>query len=337
MSLPSVPLYPLRFQPILKRPIWGGKRIVPFKHLTDDSGNVGESWEVSAVPGDESIVAEGALAGLSLSQLVAQYGEKLVGKHNFERFGLMFPLLVKFIDARTDLSIQVHPDDELAWVRHHSLGKSEMWYVIDAQPGAQIVSGLSVPITAEDYRRRVKEGTITDVLMYHEARVGDVYYLPAGRIHAIGGGVFLAEIQETSNVTYRIYDYGRLDRDGNPRELHTEQAENAIDFQVYDDYRTHYRPKCGERVPLLSTSHFSVALHDLDKPQDYDYTRLDSFVIYLCIEGKASLSVSCADGAGGICETQHCLCAGETLLFPATVCDIRIEPQSKVKFLESYL
>ncbi len=331
-----IPLYPLRFQPILKRTLWGGDRIATSKHLDADSGNIGESWEISSVPGDESIVAEGALAGQSLSQVVARYGEKLVGKHCFEQFGPMFPLLAKFIDARRDLSIQVHPNDKLAWERHRSLGKSEMWYVINAQPGAQIISGLSVPVTADEYRKRVEEGTITEILTHHEAKPGDVFYLPAGRIHAIGGGVFLAEIQETSNVTYRIYDYGRLDADGSPRELHTELAEDAIDFRVYDDYRTHYRPDPDGRAHLLATPHFSAALHDLDKPRDYDYAGLDSFAILMGIEGEALLSVACEDEAGKTHVTRHNLSAGETLLLPATACTLHVEPRKRVKLLESY-
>lgn len=338
MDFSAVPLYPLRFRPILKQCIWGGTRIVSFKHLSVDLPNVGESWEISGVAGHESVVAEGPLEGIQLSQVLAGYGEKLVGKHNFERFGTTFPLLVKFIDANRDLSIQVHPSDELARRRNCSLGKSEMWYVIDAQKDAQIVSGLSAPLTTADYRRRVEEGSITEVLEHHEAHRGDVFYLPAGRIHAIGAGVFLAEIQETSDVTYRIYDYGRLDRDGRPRELHTELAEEAIDYRVFDDYRTYYLPKDNGRVELLATPHFIVALNSWTTPFEVDYGGLDSFVIWLCVEGGASLSVTCSDGATGSIVTEHALRAGESLLIPATATHVHAAPSGgEIKFLESYL
>ena len=337
MDSSSIPLYPLRFRPILKQPIWGGKRIISFKHLTTDAETVGESWEISSLPGNESIVAEGPLAGAALGQLVADYGERLVGRESLERYGTTFPLLVKFIDARSDLSIQVHPGDELARRRHGSLGKSEMWYVIEAEPGAQIISGLTAPLTPQDYRKRVEEGSFTDVLKYHDAHPGDVFYLPAGRIHAIGGGVFLAEIQEASDVTYRIFDYNRLDRDGRPRRLHTDWAEEAIDYRAFPDYRTRYRARSNEPVELLATPHFGVTLYDLDRPQDCDYSERDSFVILLCTEGRSRLRVLCRDAAPAAGSlTEHEFCAGDTLLLPATAQSMHIDPQGKVKFLEAY-
>ncbi len=322
-------MYPFKFHPILKQTIWGGERIVPFKHLSSDLHGVGESWELSNVPGDESVVMNGPLAGKTITQLVRTYKEELVGEENYERFGNNFPLLIKFIDARDDLSIQVHPDDELAKQRHDSLGKSEMWYVMDAAPGAHLLSGLTQVITPNEYKERVKKNTITEVLQSHEVKAGDVFYLPAGRIHAIGAGVFLAEIQETSNITYRIYDYNRRDDQGNPRELHTELAKEAIDYEVYEDYRTEYEPVSNEPVELLATPHFTTSLYDLDEELLCDYSELDSFVIFICLEGEALL----VDNE----ENEIQISAGETVLLPAVTSEVTIYPEGKVKLLETYV
>ena len=215
---------PFRFTPILKSLIWGGDKIAPYKGIETTQANIGESWELSGVAGDESVVAEGEYAGYTLPQLIAELKERLVGKSVYERFGTEFPLLVKFIDARADLSIQVHPDDALAQMRHGKHGKTEMWYVVGADRGAHLKAGFSQKITPEEYERRVADNTLTDVLCDYAVQPGDLFFLPAGRVHAICAGSFVAEIQQTSDVTYRIYDYGRLGKDGKPRELHTELA-----------------------------------------------------------------------------------------------------------------
>lgn len=322
-------MYPFKFQPILKQTIWGGERIIPFKHLRSDLHQVGESWEISNVPGNESVVTNGSLAGKTITQLVRTFKEELVGESNYKRFGDNFPLLIKFIDAKEDLSIQVHPDDELAQKRHNSLGKSEMWYVIDAAPGARLLSGLNQQITPNEYKERVKKSTITEVLQSHEVKPGDVFYLPAGRIHAIGAGIFLAEIQETSNVTYRIYDYNRHDANGNPRELHTELAKDAIDYELYDDYNVSYDSIPNEPVELLATPHFTTSLYDMDEELSCDYSELDSFIIFICLEGKAVLS----DDQ----ENEITISAGETVLFPAITEEVTIMPEDKVKILETYV
>lgn len=322
-------MYPFKFHPILKQTIWGGERIVPFKHLHSDLHQVGESWELSNVPGDESVVANGSLAGKTITQLVRTFKEDLVGESNYNRFGDIFPLLIKFIDARQDLSIQVHPDDDLAQKRHDSLGKSEMWYVIDAEPGARLLNGLSQEITPGEYKERVKKNTLTDVLQTHEVQAGDVFYIPAGRIHSIGAGVFLAEIQETSTITYRIYDYHRRDAHGNLRELHTELAKDAIDYEVYDDYATDYEHVRNEPVELLVTPYFTTSLYDLDEELVCDYSELDSFVVFVCLEGKATLvDDECT-------ETE--IAAGEVVLFPARTQEVTILPDPKVKLLETYV
>ena len=223
-------MQPIRFEPLLKSTIWGGDKIIPFKQLHTDQKQVGESWEISGVEGSETVVAEGPYQGMSLNQLVATLKEKLVGKDNYERFGNEFPLLIKFIDARQDLSIQVHPTDEIAHRQGKPRGKTEMWYIMDCDPGAKLYCGLKQHITREDYEKMVEDDTICDALAKYEVSEGDVFFLPAGRIHAIGAGCFLAEIQQTSDVTYRIYDFKRRDKDGNYRQLHTREAAESINY-----------------------------------------------------------------------------------------------------------
>ena len=225
-------LYPMIFKPILKKVIWGGSDICPFKGITPVQEGIGESWEVSHVAGDYSVVDNGELAGKNLDELIKTYGAQLLGKKVVDQFGETFPLLIKFIDARDDLSIQVHPDDELAKKRHNSFGKTEMWYVIDAADDATLYSGFSKQIDADEYVKRVQDGTIMDVLQRYTVDPGDVFFLPAGRVHAIGAGCFIAEIQQTSNITYRIFDYDRKGPDGKGRELHTELAKDAINYTV---------------------------------------------------------------------------------------------------------
>ena len=255
---------PLKFEPIFKTLVWGGEKIAPYKGIETEQKHIGESWELSGVAGNESVVAEGPLKGKTIAELVKEYKGELVGEHVYANTGDEFPLLIKFIDALTDLSIQVHPNDELAAVRHNgSKGKTEMWYVVDAAPGAHLLTGLTEKITPEQYAAKVADGTITDVLARYDVHPGDVFFLPAGRIHAICGGCFIAEIQQTSNITYRIYDYGRLGLDGKPREVHTELAKDAIDYTVYPDYRTHYSPEQDEEQEVVSCQYFTTSIYDL--------------------------------------------------------------------------
>ena len=210
-----------KFRPILKSMLWGGEKLIPFKGIASDMKQVGESWEISGVKDNESIVADGPDAGMTLPQLLERDGALLLGKENYKRFGNEFPLLIKFIDAREDLSIQVHPDDKLAWERHQSKGKTEMWYVVDAEPGSRLRSGFAKEVTPEEYEASIADNTITNLLAEYDIHAGDLFFLPAGRVHSIGAGAFIAEIQQTSNITYRIYDFNRCDANGNPRELHT--------------------------------------------------------------------------------------------------------------------
>lgn len=320
-------MYLLKFEPILKTTLWGGEKIIPYKRIDSNLHCVGESWELSGVHGNESVVANGPWAGTTLPVLIAREKGALVGQRVYERFGEEFPLLVKFIDAREDLSIQVHPGDELAYERHRSRGKTEMWYVVDADPGARLRSGFARQVTPAQYEASVADDTLTDLLEEHEIRKGDLFFLPAGRIHSIGGGCFIAEIQQTSDITYRIYDFNRRGPDGRPRELHTDLAKDAIDYTVPDDYRTHYVPERNCEVKLIACPYFTTALYDLDQPHVCDLKAVDSFLVVVCTEGAATLT---ADG-GNPLGMQ----AGETVLVPAAMQSLRIVPAPTVRLLTS--
>lgn len=322
-------MYPLKFNPILKQTLWGGEKIIPFKHLSEDIHNVGESWELSGVRDNESVVANGEYKGLTLADLVKTFKSELVGESNYARFGNIFPLLIKFIDARQDLSIQVHPSDELAKKRHNSIGKTEMWYVVDAEEGAKLCSGFSKEITPKEYKERVYNSTITDVLQEYPICKGDVFFLPAGRVHSIGAGAFIAEIQQTSDVTYRIYDFNRKDANGNPRELHTDLAKDAIDYEVLADYRTDYEALQDEPVELVACPYFITSLYNLTESITCDYSELDSFVVLICMEGNCKM----IDNEGN----EIGIHAGETVLLPASTMDISISPEGSVKLLETYV
>ena len=323
-------MYPLKFEPILKQTLWGGEKIIPFKHLNETLSNVGESWEVSAVEGSESVVTNGPEKGMTLPEMVRRYKEELVGEANYARFGEKFPLLIKFIDAKLDLSIQVHPDDALAKKRHNSFGKNEMWYVISADPGAKLISGFSQEITPKEYKERVHDGTFAEVLQSCAIQPGDVFYVPAGRVHGIGAGAFVAEIQQTSDITYRIYDYNRKDKNGKTRELHTAQAVDAINFaDVQDDFRTAYDHVQNEPVEVVACPYFTTSVYDMTEEITCDYSELDSFVIFICVEGSCRLT----DNENNEISLQ----AGETVLLPATTQNITIVPDQHVKLLETYV
>ena len=258
---------------------------------------------------------------------MAEQKEALVGRANYERFGNEFPLLIKFIDARDDLSIQVHPTDEIAHRQGRERGKTEMWYLMPSESEATLLCGLKKKITPEEYKQMVANKTIVDAIARYPVHEGDCFFLPAGRIHAIGSGCFLAEIQQTSDVTYRIYDFDRHDDLGRPRELHTELAAESINYEVLDDYQTHYTPAKNQRVQLVDCPYFTTSVYDIDQPVDLDYTELDSFVILIPLSGAGIVTE--ADG------THFVLRAGETVLLPATATRLRIE--GTVKFLETYV
>lgn len=316
-----------KFEPILKSTIWGGEKIVPYKQIVSDRTTVGESWELSGVKGNESIVAEGPDAGMTLPELIARDGAQLLGKANHARFGGEFPLLIKFIDARQDLSIQVHPNDELAWERHRSKGKTEMWYVVSADADAHLRSGFAKQVTPAEYEASVGDNTITDLLADYPIAAGDVFFLPAGRVHSIGAGSFIAEIQQTSDITYRIYDFNRRDADGNTRELHTELAKGAIDYTVLPDYRTRYDAVENGETKLVCCPYFTTSLYDLTASKTLDFSALDSFVVVICVEGHGTIT----DDRGRTLPLHQ----GETVLLPATTESLHIEPAGGMKLLTS--
>ena len=318
-----------KFRPILKSMLWGGEKLIPFKGIASEMKQVGESWEISGVKDNESVVAEGPDAGITLPQLLERDGALLLGKENYERFGNEFPLLIKFIDAREDLSIQVHPDDKLAWERHQSKGKTEMWYVVDAEPGSRLRSGFAKEVTPEEYEASIADNTITDLLAEYDIHAGDLFFLPAGRVHSIGAGAFIAEIQQTSNITYRIYDFNRRDANGNTRELHTEQSKAAIDYSVLPDYRTHYEDARDCRVPLASCEYFTTSLYNISKEHSIDLAELDSFVVVICTAGSGTIT----DNAGDSVTIRQ----GETILVPATATSLNIVPNEDMKILTSWI
>lgn len=318
---------PLKFNALLKSTLWGGDKIIPFKNLDIQQENVGESWEISGVKDNETIVADGPYAGKKLNELVEELKGKLVGEDNYQRFGNEFPLLIKFIDARQDLSIQVHPTDEIAKMQGKERGKTEMWYLMDSDKDATLLCGLKKKITPEEYAQMVENDTIVDAIDRYEVKEGDCFFLPAGRIHAIGTGCFLAEIQQTSDVTYRIYDFKRKDKDGNYRQLHTKEAAECINYTVEDDYRTHYEHKKNEGVTLVECPYFTTAVYDLDEPMTLDYSELDSFVILIGLKGEGTIT----DNEGNTVTIS----AGESILVPATTETLKVE--GTIKMLETYV
>ena len=318
---------PLKFNALLKSTLWGGDKIIPFKNLDVQQENVGESWEISGVKGNETIVADGPYAGKKLNELVEELKGKLVGEDNYQRFGNEFPLLIKFIDARQDLSIQVHPTDEIAKMQGKERGKTEMWYLMDSDKDATLLCGLKKKITPEEYAQMVENDTIVDAIDRYEVKEGDCFFLPAGRIHAIGTGCFLAEIQQTSDVTYRIYDFKRKDKDGNYRQLHTKEAAECINYNVESNYRTDYTPVKNQGVSLVQCPYFNTAVYDLDEPMTIDYSELDSFVILIGLKGNATIT----DNEGNTFTLQ----AGESVLVRATTETLKVD--GNIKFLETYV
>jgi mannose-6-phosphate isomerase len=323
-------LYPLKFKSIYLDKIWGGKRINTV--LNKDYGNLpncGESWEISGVEGNISVVDNGFLAGNNLQELIEIYMGDLVGDEVYKKFGEEFPLLVKFIDAQDDLSIQVHPDDKLSKERHNAYGKTEMWYIVDAEKGALINSGFNQQVSKEQYLKQTENGKLTDLLHYDETQEGDVFFIPAGRVHAIGKGVLVAEIQQTSDVTYRIFDYNRKDDKGNERELHTDLAVDAIDFSYKDEYKTKYEAIQNKSTELVSCDYFTTNILKFDSILEKDYSQLDSFVIYLNLDGQFEIEF----------EGETILInKGETVLIPASLETFKLKPLSKeVKTLEVYI
>lgn len=319
-------LYPLKFLPLFKNVIWGGNKLKDYGFNYDPLPNCGELWALSSVEGRESVIANGFLADNSLNEAIEIYMGDLVGDKVYNRFGTEFPLLFKIIDAAKDLSIQVHPDDELAQKRGMPCGKTEMWYVMEADPGARLISGFRRDTTEEEYRAALAAGHLEDLLHSEEPQAGDVYFIPAGRVHALGKGLMVAEIQQTSDCTYRIYDYNRRDADGNLRQLHTEEAMEAIDFSGLKGHaNTRYEAVKNGTTTLATCPYFTTRLILLNQPIRKNLEEHDSFVVYMCIDGIAAVKSM---------ETIVPMHPGECVLVPAVADNVELFCEGPAKFLE---
>ena len=323
-------LYPLLFEPNLHEVVWGGEKLTEWKGLAAKD-HIGESWEVSCVESSPSVVANGAWAGLTLEDVIDKHPDAILGSEVCQQYGGKLPILVKFIDAKADLSIQVHPDDEMAARVHGKSGKSEMWYVLDAEPGAYLYSGFKEELSPEAYKRKVSDGTIVESLAKHEVRAGDVFYLPAGRVHAICSGILLAEVQQSSDVTYRIYDYNRPGLDGKPRELHTELAAEALSYQVEEEYRTEYSAENNRAAKVIESPYFSVRVTEVDGVFHRNLVKYDSFVIAMCLMGDCRIR---------ICSTGEVITLREgfSSLIPTAIADYEVIPvKGRTRLLETYI
>ncbi|KYG83313.1 type I phosphomannose isomerase catalytic subunit [Roseivirga echinicomitans] len=321
-------LYPLKFDTIFKEKIWGGTKIrdVLGKDFSPLK-NCGETWEISGVEGNLSKVSEGPLQGMTIPEITALFKEEFVGKKVYEKYGNNFPLLIKFIDAAKDLSIQVHPNDKLAKERHNSLGKTEMWYVMQADKGAKLISGFSKDTSKEEYLEYLNSGRLLDILNEEPVKAGDAFYLPAGRVHTIGKGLLIAEIQQSSDITYRIYDFDRADEQGNKRELHREEAIDALDYNAYSNYKIQVQKSLNEVVPLVESEYFQTNLLDFSTGIIREHYNKDSFVIYVCVEGEAEITT-----LGQTAKIR----VGNAVLVPQKFPEVHIKTNSSFKMLETY-
>ncbi|MBL0684080.1 class I mannose-6-phosphate isomerase [Aquimarina mytili] len=322
-------MYILKFNPILKDKIWGGTKLKHLLNKASTSFSVGESWEISDVEGDYSVVSHGELSGRTLHELLEEYKEQLVGTKNFQRFGTKFPLLIKFIDAKEDLSVQLHPGDEIAKQKHNSLGKTEMWHIVQADKDANIIAGFNQSVDKELYQKHVEQKSIKDILNYEQVSKGDTFFVYSGLIHAIGKGVLLAEIQQTSDITYRVYDWDRKDSNGKYRELHQKDALEAIDFKNEEEYKITYTPVKNGTSSLVECPHFVTNLIEVDHSMTISHKELDSFVVYMCVEGEALLQYN---SSGDDVKIKF----GETVLVPACIKSINIQSEG-VKLLQTYI
>ncbi|WP_138432912.1 type I phosphomannose isomerase catalytic subunit [Winogradskyella algicola] len=318
--------YPIKFKPILKEKIWGGNKLSKILNKKTDLENVGESWEISGVKGNISEVANGDYKGQNLNDLLKTYTSEFLGLANYERFGAEFPLLIKFLDAKTDLSVQVHPDDKMAKAQHNSLGKTEMWYIMDSDDDADIVLGLKDESVDKNILEQINANNVEDVFHREKVKQGDSYFIPAGKIHAIGAGVLAAEIQQTSDITYRVYDWDRTDDSGNKRDLHTKQAIEATK-SFESTGKCNYDLKANENNNLVSCDFFTTNIFEVKGLRQVNYENLDSFVIYVCVEGETQVAVD------GYTET---LKMGETVLVPATMKSALFNGKN-AKLLEVYI
>ncbi len=319
--------YPLKFRPLLKEKIWGGSKLEELLHKKAEGRRIGESWEISAVEENISVVANGPLEGKSLKALLQEYQGKLVGESVYRRFQDQFPLLIKFIDADTELSVQLHPNDELARERHNSFGKTEMWYIMQADEGAEVNVGFKKSITEAEYLEHLNSGKITELLHFEKVKKGDTFFIKPGKVHAIGAGVLLAEIQQTSDITYRIFDWNRKDEQGNSRELHTNLALKTIDFEKKADFKRTYSRSQNESNNIARCEYFTTNFLPVGAELEKNYSAVDSFVILMCVSGTAEISVG---------ENSEGIQKGETVLLAAENKKVRISSKG-AELLEIYI
>jgi len=322
-------LYPLKFETILKEKVWGGSTLVSmYNKKSSASLKIGESWELSAVAGDRSVISNGFLAGNNIEELIEVYMGDLTGDTIFDKFGNEFPLLIKFIEAQEDLSVQVHPGNELARKRHQAYGKTEMWHILESNKDSKIYTGFKEGVTRESYEAALKNGTIEGLLNVENAEPGDTFFTPAGRVHAIGAGIVLVEIQQTSDITYRIYDWNRKTTGKVKRELHTELALDAIDFNQKGPNKIRVEPALNKTENLVSCEFFNTNIISFNRAIDKEYYFNDSFVVYICLDGEFSI---CWDGNSDI------VTKGETILLPAMIKEVTLKPGSEARLLEIYI
>jgi len=322
-------LYPLKFKPQYKERIWGGKNLASlFRKSLPEGATIGESWELSTIEESSSIIQNGYLQDNDLQEIIPLYMGDLMGDQVYERFGDELPLLFKWIDAEDVLSVQVHPDDETAKKRHAAYGKNEMWYIIDAQKDSILYNGFNRDVSRAEFLQRLEDGNLEDVLLEVPVQAGDVFYIPAGRIHAIGKGIVLAEIQQSSDVTYRVYDWNRKDASGNARELHLELALDVIDYQKNKNTHSNYTPNWNKSVQVVKSPSFVTHFIQCNQAIERNYHFLDSFVVYFCLNGE--LSVECEG-------ESYPLAAGECMLIPAEIKELKLHPNGEAKLLEVYI
>ncbi|MEA1876306.1 MAG: type I phosphomannose isomerase catalytic subunit [Bacteroidota bacterium] len=322
-------LYPLKFIPQYKYRLWGGNKLSNILHKHEVPEKTGESWELSGIADSLSIVANGFLSGNNIQELAEIYMGDLMGDSVYEKFGKEFPLLIKLIDANEVLSIQVHPNDELAAKRHNAYGKTEMWYVIQADEGSEIFTGFNRDMNKEALLDHMDANTLETVLNRESAQAGDCFFIPAGRIHATGAGILFAEIQQTSDITYRIFDWNRMDKDGEPRDLHTDLAIEAIDYKYHSDYRTTYLKEQNQSKLMVDCRYFTSNYFSVNQMIEKDYSNLDSFIIYICLNGACKIEYN---------ENEIVDCKmGETVLIPASLKNFRIIPLEATELLEVYI
>lgn len=317
----------LKFYPILKEKVWGGKKIKNVLNKFSVSDKIGESWELSGLSENISVVSEGKYKGKTLNQLISVYKEKLLGKQVFEKFGVQFPLLIKFIDAADDLSVQVHPDDAVAQEMYCQNGKNEFWYILDSDKNAELILGLNRTINLREFRESINNNTLTEILNRVKVKKGDAFFIPAGRIHAIKKGVFLAEIQQSSDITYRIYDWNRKGLDGNSRDLHINEACMVADLQTKQSYLTKYPDKINCFAECVLNKFFTVNILKFNKEIQKDYSGTDRFTVYICTKGNFKLEYF---------GNEINVLFGETVLLPATISNIKLIPEGESELLEVY-